>query len=152
RYEPPRKEKPKPRKAQTATVRFAGSGAVKTAFEKGFRFGTVAAEATCLARDAENLPGNIVDPEWLAERARKLDGAKVKVKVLERRDMERQRMGALLGVTRGSRRPPKLIVLEHAPAGARRTVCIVGKGLTFDTGGISIKPSAKMDEMRYDMC
>src|SRR5690606_36567205 len=51
-----------------------------------------------------------------------------------------------------SRRPPKLIVLEHDPAGARRTVCIVGKGLTFDTGGISIKPSAKMDEMRYDMC
>jgi leucyl aminopeptidase len=61
-------------------------------------------------------------------------------------------MGALLGVARGSVEPPKLIVLDHHPAGAKRTVCVVGKGLTFDSGGISIKPSAKMDEMRYDMC
>ena len=66
--------------------------------------------------------------------------------------MKRLKMGALLGVARGGKEPPRFLVLEHKVAGAKGTVCVVGKGLTFDTGGISIKPSAKMDEMRYDMC
>jgi leucyl aminopeptidase len=66
--------------------------------------------------------------------------------------MQRLGMGALLGVARGSTEPPKLVVLEYRVPGASRNVCVVGKGLTFDTGGISIKPASKMDEMRYDMC
>ena len=74
------------------------------------------------------------------------------MKILEKRDMERLKMGALLGVSRGSVQPPKLIIMDHNPPGAKKTLCVVGKGLTFDTGGISIKPSGKMDEMRYDMC
>ncbi|MBK8977346.1 MAG: leucyl aminopeptidase [Planctomycetes bacterium] len=150
RYEPPRKEKPKPRKAQAAAVRYAGTRAAD--FDKGLKLGVLTAAATVFARDIENLPGNIANPARLAQEAKKLGGAKIAVKVLEKRDMERLKMGALLGVARGSAEAPKLILLDYAPAGAKRTVCVVGKGLTFDSGGISIKPSAKMDEMRYDMC
>jgi len=72
--------------------------------------------------------------------------------VLERAAMERLRMGALLGVARGSDEPPRFIVLEYRAGRAKGSVCVLGKGLTFDSGGISIKPAAKMDEMRYDMC
>ncbi len=150
RYEPPRKEKPKARKGQSATVRY--SGKAKAEFERGVKLGVLAAEATVHARDVENMPGNLANPTYLAQQAQRLNGAKVKVKVLEKKDMERLKMGALLGVARGSVEPPKLVLLDYHPAGAKRTVCVVGKGLTFDSGGISIKPSGKMDEMRYDMC
>src|SRR5215217_4589291 len=75
----------------------------------------------------------------------------MKVQVLERGDMEKLGMGSLLSVARGSAEPPKLIVLEYRGAGNQKPVVLVGKGVTFDTGGISIKPSAEMDEMKYDM-
>ncbi len=149
-YQPPSKDKPKPRKAQACSVRFDGAG--KAAFEKGLKFGEIGAAATVFARDLANMPGNLANPTHLAKEATKLNGAKVKVKVLEKRDMERLKMGSLLGVSKGSAEPPKLILMDHNPAGAKKTVCVVGKGLTFDSGGISIKPSSKMDEMRYDMC
>ena len=178
RYEPPRKEAPKARRAQRASVRYlAAQGSsqkqgtrrdgAEQEFARGLRLGVIAAEATVAARDLENMPGNLANPSHLATEALKLQAGKaaagkaqagkpsatrIAVRVLEKRDMERLKMGALLGVARGSVEPPKLIVLDHKPAGARKTVCIVGKGLTFDSGGISIKPSAKMDEMRYDMC
>jgi leucyl aminopeptidase len=106
-----------------------------------------------LARTLGNLPANICTPSYLAEEARKLAREfGLKLQLLERRDMERLGMGALLSVTRGSREPPKLIVLRYA--GGTRTgkpLALVGKGITFDTGGISIKPAAEMDEMKFDM-
>ncbi|MCC6672505.1 MAG: leucyl aminopeptidase [Planctomycetes bacterium] len=150
RYEKPSKTKPKPRHAQKAEVCYAGRSF--QAFSAGFALGIAGAEATCFARDLENRAGNHCTPSDLAREARKLAGRRVRVRILERKDMERLGMGALLGVARGSVQPPKLIVLDYNPAGAKDTVCVVGKGLTFDTGGISIKPSGKMDEMRMDMC
>jgi len=107
-----------------------------------------------LAKDLGNLPGNVCTPSHLADTARKLARQfKLKVQVLERRQMEALKMGALLAVAKGSEEPPKLIVLRYDGAPARQApVVLVGKGITFDTGGISLKPAAEMDEMKYDMC
>ena len=78
---------------------------------------------------------------------------KLKVTVLEQKDMEKLGMGALLAVARGSRQPAKLIALEYwGRTEKEKPVVLVGKGITFDTGGISLKPAAEMDEMKYDMC
>lgn len=107
-----------------------------------------------LARDLGNLPGNICTPTYLAEQAQALgkNGA-IKTVILDEAEMQKLGMGALLSVSRGSRQPAKLIIMEYmgGPAGTA-PVALVGKGLTFDAGGISIKPAAAMDEMKYDMC
>ncbi len=108
-----------------------------------------------LARDLGNLPGNICTPTYLAERARAMAAAdeRIHAEVLDEDTMEELKMGALLSVSRGSREPAKLILMHYL--GGRdgdKPVALVGKGLTFDAGGISIKPSAEMDEMKYDMC
>ena len=107
-----------------------------------------------LAKDLGNMPGNLCTPSYLADAARKLAREfKLKVQVLERRQMEALKMGALLSVAKGSHEPPKLIVLRYQGAAAGKApVVLVGKGITFDTGGISLKPAAEMDEMKYDMC
>ena len=108
-----------------------------------------------LARDLANLPGNICTPSYLADQAKALARGKRKLKatVLDEKEMGRLGMGALLSVSRGSHQAAKLIVLEYRGGKAdARPVALVGKGLTFDAGGISIKPSASMDEMKYDMC
>ncbi len=151
-YQPPQKEKPKARAAQDAEVQFVGPAAAGRAFAQGLELGRIGADATVFARDLENLPGNLCTPGRMAAEAKKLARGRLKVKVLDRAAMQRLQMNALLGVARGSDEPPKLILLDYHPPGAKTTVCVVGKGLTFDTGGISIKPAAKMDEMRYDMC
>jgi leucyl aminopeptidase len=117
------------------------------------------AEASAVADGAElaktlgNLPPNVCTPSYLADEAKKLARQfKLGVEVLERADMQKLGMGALLAVTSGSHQPPKLIVLRYN--GAARTakpIALVGKGITFDTGGISLKPSGEMDEMKFDM-
>jgi leucyl aminopeptidase len=118
--------------------------------------GAAWAEATCLARDLANTPGQDLTPEALAQRARQIGrGAGARVQILGVRELERLGMGALLAVGRGSVHPPRLVVLERPP-GPRRapgvgTVVIVGKGITFDTGGISLKPRENMNKMKYDM-
>ncbi|MGB5495165.1 MAG: leucyl aminopeptidase [Sedimenticolaceae bacterium] len=113
------------------------------------------ANGTRLAKDLANLPGNFCTPTYLAEQAQLLGRGKrkLKVTVLTEKQMQNLGMGALLSVSRGSRQPAKLIVLEYkgGKPGAK-PVALVGKGLTFDAGGISIKPAAAMDEMKYDMC
>lgn len=149
-YAPPAKDRPKPRPGQDCDVQFLGQDA--RGFARGFALGEIGARATVFARDLENLPGNLCTPTYLAAQARKLAGGRIQVRVLDRRAMERLKMHALLGVARGSDEPPRFIVLDYKPPRAKTTVCVVGKGLTFDTGGISIKPASKMDEMRYDMC
>lgn len=111
------------------------------------------ADGVDLARTLGNLPSNICTPTHLAEETRKLGRQfKLPVQVLERRDMEKLGMGALLSVTKGSHQPPKLIVVRYSGAAkGAAPIVFVGKGVTFDTGGISLKPSGEMDEMKFDM-
>jgi leucyl aminopeptidase len=122
--------------------------------EQAIREGRAIAEGMKLARDLGNLPGNLCTPAYLAEQATEIGKQYgLKITVLEKDDMQKLGMGALLSVARGSRQPPKLIVLEyHGGKEGEPPVALVGKGLTFDAGGISIKPAANMDEMKYDMC
>ncbi|KPK55754.1 MAG: aminopeptidase [Thiotrichales bacterium SG8_50] len=125
------------------------------AAQRALSHGNAVAQGVALARDLGNLPGNVCTPAYLAEQARLLarGNRKLKVTVLERKDMEKLGMGSLLSVAKGSRQPPKLIALEYkGRAGADKPIALVGKGITFDSGGISIKPAAAMDEMKYDMC
>jgi leucyl aminopeptidase len=112
------------------------------------------AEGITLTRDLGNLPGNLCTPTYLAGQARDIGKRHgFKVKILERKDMEKLGMGGLLAVARGSCQPPKLIVMEyHGGARDAQTIVLVGKGITFDAGGISIKPAPEMDEMKFDMC
>ena len=121
---------------------------------RGLRQGEAIGAGVSLAKDLGNLPGNVCTPAFLAEQAKKLAREwKLDVEVLERKDMEKLGMGSLLSVAQGSRQPPKLIVLHYA-GGAKKAkpVVLVGKGITFDTGVISLKPGAEMDEMKFDMC
>jgi leucyl aminopeptidase len=127
----------------------------KAILDKAIEHGKAIASGQSLAKDLANLPGNICTPTYLAEQAKKLKQGvgKLRVSVLEEKQMAKLGMGALLSVSRGSRQPAKLIIMEYrgAPA-SNKPVVLVGKGLTFDAGGISIKPAANMDEMKYDMC
>jgi leucyl aminopeptidase len=119
----------------------------------GAQRGQVSAEATALVRDLCNHPANVMTPSRLAEEARKIGRERgVKTTVLERRHMERLGMGAILGVARGSQEPPKFIILEYK-GGARtaRPIVLVGKSITFDSGGISLKPAENMEQMKADM-
>nr|WP_307719432.1 leucyl aminopeptidase [Massilia cavernae] len=107
-----------------------------------------------LCKELGNLPANICTPGYLATAAKQLGGEHgFNVEVHERKQLEKLKMGCFLSVTNGSTEPPKFIVLRHM-GGARNEapVVLVGKGITFDTGGISLKPGAGMDEMKYDMC
>jgi leucyl aminopeptidase len=108
-----------------------------------------------LARDLGNSPANVCTPTYLADTAAAIaaDCAQMHCRVLEQAEIEELGMGSFMSVTRGSRQPPKLIVLEYkgGPDG-QAPIALVGKGITFDTGGICIKPSPNLDEMKYDMC
>ena len=106
-----------------------------------------------LTRDLGNLPGNVCTPAYLANTAKKLaKDWKLKVEVLGQKQLEALRMGSFLSVTRGSVEPPQFIVLQYQGGAAKAApVVLVGKGITFDTGGISLKPGDGMDEMKYDM-
>ena len=132
----------------------ASSGKNDTAMRTGIQEACAIANGVALAKDLSNLPGNLCTPSYLANQARKLGKShKLKVNVLDEAKMKALGMGALLSVSRGSREPARLIVMEHQ--GGQRSdkpVVLVGKGLTFDAGGISLKPAAAMDEMKYDMC
>jgi leucyl aminopeptidase len=122
---------------------------------KGLEHGRAISAGMDVARDLANLPGNICTPTYLADQARRLSRGvkKMRVQVLDEKAMEKLGMGALLSVSRGSRQPASLICLEYRGGKPReKPVALVGKGLTFDAGGISLKPAAEMDEMKYDMC
>lgn len=112
----------------------------------------IISSAVNYARTLSNHPGNVMTPQTLADEAVKLAKQyRLRYRVYEKKDMEKMGMGALLGVNQGSVLPPKFIVLEYGKLAAKKTTVLVGKGITFDTGGISIKPSRKMEEMKYDM-
>ncbi len=126
------------------------------AVTQGTRQGRASAEATAFVRDLCNHPSNVMTPSRIAAEARKIGRERrVRVKVLERRATERLGMGAFLGVARGSHEPPKFIILEYQGRPARRRnsgpIVLVGKTITFDTGGISLKPAENMEQMKADM-
>ncbi|MHB8494151.1 MAG: leucyl aminopeptidase [Casimicrobiaceae bacterium] len=117
--------------------------------------GLAIANGMDFAKDLGNLPGNVCTPRYLAERAQELarQFPDVKVTVLERPQIEALGMGSFLSVTNGSDEPPRFIVLEYEQSQRKqKPLVLVGKGITFDTGGISIKPAADMDQMKFDMC
>ena len=116
--------------------------------------GRILGECSNLARELANEPGNTLTPREFAKRAAAIAAdAGVNVEILDEQQIEQLGMGLLLGVARGSSEPPRLIVFRYDPPGAPETpvLGLVGKGITFDTGGISIKPAEKMEQMKDDM-
>jgi leucyl aminopeptidase len=128
-------------------------GAKVPAMQRAAERGSILAEATNIARDWANEPSNHLTPTMLAERAAALAReAGLEFEVLEREEMERKGMGSLLAVARGSVEPPKLVRMGYRGRGGEGwDLALVGKGITFDTGGISIKPAANMEAMKADM-
>lgn len=123
--------------------------------EEAVNRGLAIASGIKLAKDLGNLPANVCTPAYLGEQALSLakDFAGVKATVLDRAEIEKVGMSSFLSVTNGSAQPPRFIVLEYNGATKKqKPVVLVGKGITFDTGGISLKPGEAMDEMKYDMC
>ncbi len=107
-----------------------------------------------LARDLGNRPANDLTPEAFAAAAKEMaeDASKLRVTILGMKELQKEKMGGILGVSKGSAEEPRVIVIEHRPKKPKKSVVLVGKGVTFDSGGISIKPSAGMGWMKYDMC
>jgi leucyl aminopeptidase len=143
---------PKPGKLQKLSL--AGTADEQAALREGIAQGEAIAAGTTLARELGNRPGNHCTPTVLANEAKAIGKAykHIKVEVLDRPALEKIGMGSFLSVTNGSAQPPKFIILRHdgGPKG-QAPVVLVGKGITFDTGGISLKPGAEMDEMKFDM-
>ncbi|MBD2858171.1 leucyl aminopeptidase [Spongiibacter sp. KMU-158] len=144
--------KPKPASSlKSVTLQAANSAANQQAVARG----QAIALGITTARQLGNLPANICNPDFLAKEAKKLGrkSPQLSVSVLDEKKMLELGMGALLSVTAGTEQPARLIVMEYK-GGAKNTAphVLVGKGITFDTGGISIKPSGKMEEMKFDMC
>lgn len=140
------------RKKRLRDVEIIATREQRPEVEKGRRIGAAIAVGHTLARNLQALPGNICTPGYLADIARRLGKAYgFRVSVWGRAQLEKEGMNALLAVAQGSLQEPKLITLEYRGAPRAAPVCLVGKGVTFDSGGISIKPAEKMEEMKYDM-
>ncbi|MDN5848963.1 MAG: leucyl aminopeptidase [Nitrococcus sp.] len=123
--------------------------------ERAAEIGGAIARGMTFAKDLGNLPANICTPSYLAQQAQQLAGRlqTLQVEILGPKEMEKLGMGALLSVARGSRQEPRLIIMHYQGAGAKaRPYVLLGKGITFDSGGISLKPGQAMDEMKFDMC
>jgi leucyl aminopeptidase len=145
--------KPKARRLAAVNVATADARAAKAATE-GLRIGAAIGSGLALARDMANLPPNVCTPTYIGSRALQLakEFPSIKTKVLDESGIKALKMGAFLAVTQGSKEPPRLIVCEYR--GTRNNVapiCLVGKGITFDSGGISLKDPPAMDEMKFDM-
>jgi leucyl aminopeptidase len=147
----PEKDKKSLRKIQFGLLNDKPSAAMESALTQAVAI----AQGMVLAKDLGNLPGNVCTPTYLAQQAVALAKSHkaIKTTVLEEKDMQKLGMGSLLSVTRGSAEPAKLITMEyHGADKKQKPIVLVGKGITFDSGGISLKPGAEMDEMKYDMC
>ena len=137
---------------EPAKVKVTIVTAAATAAKKAFADAEAVADGVVLARDLVNEPANILGPVEFAARARELETLGVKVEVLTEKEMKKLGMGALLGVAQGSARPPRLVVMQWNGGKPKdKPVAFVGKGVVFDTGGISIKPAAGMEDMKGDM-
>ena len=148
-----KEEKASPKKGiAKLTINVAASDV--PAAETGLADGQALAAGVSLAKDLGNLPPNVCTPSYLAEQALALGKThQFKVDVLERDALKKLGMGSFLAVAQGSEEPPKFIIMQHLKGKKeQKPVVLVGKGITFDTGGISLKPGSEMDEMKYDMC
>ena len=129
-----------------------------SAVEDGLSYGAAVGDGMNTAKQLGNLPANICTPSYLAQQAislgkAKLDKASITTEILDRADMQKLKMDSLLSVAEGSDEPPKLIVINYQGTRAdEKPVVLVGKAVTFDSGGISLKPGRGMDEMKFDMC
>ncbi|MBU0508092.1 leucyl aminopeptidase [bacterium] len=139
------------RKQLTSVTLYYTTSGRKRAADRSLKRQVILAESTNLARAWGTHPANVVNTDFLAREAKKLTVQGVKVTVLGKREMQRLGMGLILAVTKGSAMPPKLIIMDWNPRGAKKTFALVGKGLVFDSGGLNIK-TASMDEMKSDMC
>ncbi len=130
-----------------------GPAVSRAVLAKGLQRGQAIAAGVRLARECANRPGNHATPSHLASEAKKIGKEfGIKVEVFDRKDIEKIGMGSFLAVAQGSDEPPRLIVMRYEGAAASKApVVLVGKGITFDSGGISLKPGAEMDEMKFDM-
>ena len=141
------------RKDVTTVTLVADTREQAKAIQQGAEIGRILGESANFARSLVNHPSNEMTPTNLAEQAGQMaKECQLKCEILERKDMEKLGMGLLLGVAQGSEQPPKFIVLEHR--GGKRgqgNIVFVGKGITFDSGGISIKAADGMERMKYDM-
>lgn len=155
RFDKYRTKKPSDFSGVRSCILLVGTQKHQAAFREGARIAKHVCEATFLARDLANAPGNEIYPATLAQRAREAGRRHgFRVTVFDEKRIAKEKMGGLLGVARGSHNPPRFIIMEHRPSRTRRPggpVVLVGKGVTFDSGGISIKPSANMAEMKMDM-
>lgn len=136
------------------TIWSEGAKKPAKALEEGFKLGTILAEATNFARRLGDMPGNLMTPSILADHAKiAAEGNSLKVTVWDKARILKENMGMFYGVSQGSSEEPRFIIMEYkGGAAGKKPLCFVGKGLTFDCGGTSIKPSAGMEEMKYDMC
>ncbi|RQH08419.1 leucyl aminopeptidase [Paraburkholderia dinghuensis] len=148
------KSKPDTTARALKRIVFSCDAADEKAAKVAAKQGAAIANGMDLTRDLGNLPGNVCTPTYLAATAKKIARDwKLKVEVLGQRQIEALKMGSFLSVTKGSVEPPQFIVLHYQGASAKAApIVLVGKGITFDTGGISLKPGEGMDEMKYDMC
>ena len=144
----------KPRPHALTRVVVATPAKAAAAVKKGFEQGSALANGAALMRNLANLPGNVCTPTYLGKAAEGLAKThkSLKVKVLGLAEIKREKMGCFLAVTQGSEEPPRFLVIEHRhPRAKNAPVVLVGKGITFDTGGISLKDPPLMDEMKFDM-
>jgi len=154
RFDRLKSEPPKHRRTLEKIVFHVADRSQVTAAQAAIARGVAIAEGIKLAKDLGNLPANICTPTYLADQARELGSRHgFEVKILDHKEIEALGMNAFLAVAGGSRQPPKLIVIEYR-GGHReaRPVVLVGKGITFDSGGLSIKSAADMEQMKFDMC
>ncbi len=139
-------------KKKVLAVTVSGDDLSAREFNESVTAGEAIASATNFARDLIAEPAGFMTPTKLAAEARRVSKeCNLQCTVLERADMEKNGMGALLGVAQGASAPPKFIVLKYTSAKAKKTVALVGKGITFDSGGLSLKPAQSMEHMKYDM-
>ncbi|VAX20879.1 Cytosol aminopeptidase PepA [hydrothermal vent metagenome] len=143
----------KEKKKIDSVTLLSGKKGDEAKIKNGAKKGAILAESACFARDLINLPGNVVTPSYMAEQAKKIAAKHhLKCSVLGPGAINRLKMGGLAGVARGSKEPARFIILEWMKGPrSQKPIVIVGKGLTFDTGGISLKPSGDMHEMKSDM-
>ncbi|HLC86622.1 MAG TPA: leucyl aminopeptidase [Candidatus Nanoarchaeia archaeon] len=136
------------KKIERLTIIASGNNFIE--IDNAIKESLVITDSVCYVRDLQNRPSNVVTPTYLANEAVSLAKKfSLKCIVFEKKDLKKFGMGGILAVNRGSDHPPKLIILEYN--GGKETICLVGKGITFDSGGISLKSSKDMDDMKFDM-
>ncbi len=142
-----KQEKKKP--VSVAALQWSGGNV----FSEGLKVGRVIAEAANMTRDLVNEPANVVNSEYMEKMAKQVASqySSVKVKVLNKAELEKEGMGALLGVNAGSANPPKLVILEYNGSKKGKYTALVGKGITFDSGGYNLKPTKYIEDMATDM-